>query len=80
MQSRAADDLRAVALPRARGPHQAGTPPFLTKIVSLNALAATLIPPWNGTVALAGVNAADQSAPANIPHVTITTRIMLLLK
>jgi hypothetical protein len=47
--------------------------------VLLNALAATLIPPWNGTAALAGVNAADHSAPTSIPHVTITTRIMLLL-
>jgi hypothetical protein len=47
--------------------------------VSLNALAATLIPPRNGTAAFAGVNAANHSAPTSIPHVTTTTRIMLLL-
>jgi|SRR5262245_59402655 len=54
-------------------------PPFFTTIVLLNALAATIIPPWNGTVALAGVNAANHTAPTSIPHVTATTRIMLLL-
>jgi len=45
-------------------------------MVSLNALAAARIPPWNGTAALAGVNAASHSPPTSIPQVTITTRIL----
>src|SRR5262245_28062570 len=61
---------------QCRGPSQPGTPPFFTTIVSLNALAAARIPPWNGTAALTGVNAASHSAPTTIPHVIITTRIM----
>jgi hypothetical protein len=48
-------------------------------MVSLKVLAATFISPWNGMMALAGVDAANHSAAANVPQVTITTRIMLLL-
>src|SRR5262245_8663062 len=61
-----------------RLPHHPGMPFFFTTIVSIKAFAATIIPPCNGKAAFAGVTAANHSAPTSIPHVAITTRIVLL--
>jgi hypothetical protein len=62
---------------QCRRPDQPGTTFFFTTIVVLNALAATLIPPWNGTAALAGVNAANDSKQQSLTdetggHITVS--------
>jgi hypothetical protein len=58
--------------------HQPGTPPFLTTILSLTALAAAVIPARNGTPAFAGVKAASDSVATSIAHVTVIARIRFL--